>query len=253
VASALERKIPASLMTLMREGFRVDRCFCYPLLLKNQVEGLFIFWGLDEKQLPPTFGAEFLLFQLCYQNVHYQKRVESLEITDPITELYNRNYFFKRLEEEIARARRLTKAVSVIKISVDHFEKLEMNLGMSNRDLILRSIALLVKKTSRTNDFACRTSEDEISLILPHCSRKGAAMRAERLRRAIENHSFAINGVHVTVSSGVSEYPTLSKSAEDLDVSSSEALQFIAGRGGNKVCLYKPGEDFKPDFDVPLT
>jgi PleD family two-component response regulator len=71
------------------------------------------------------------------------------------------------------------------------------------------------------------------------------------LRRTIENHSFSMSGQKITVSCGVSEYPTLSSSAADLEASASQALQFIIEKGGNKVCLYKPIQDFKPDFEVP--
>lgn len=248
---AIERKIPTSLQKLMSEGFGVSKSFSLPLSLKNNIEGLFVFWGIEQQNLSPSTWPEFLIFQLTYQNAHYIKRNESLEVLDPVTDLYNRDYFYKKLEEEISRSRRLSRAVSIIKISVDRYSELEKELGSTNRDLIFRSIATLVKKTSRINDHSCRTGDEEIALILPHCTRMGAALRAERLRKAIESHSFAMNGIHVTVSLGVSEYPTLARFADELDQSSTQALVFISHRGGNKVCLYKPKEDFKPDFEVP--
>jgi diguanylate cyclase (GGDEF)-like protein len=157
----------------------------------------------------------------------------------------------RKLEEEIARARRLENAVSVVRISVDHLNEIEQSFGRSNRDVILRTIASIAKKTSRVNDIACRTEDNEFYLIIPHCARKGAALRAERLRRIIEGHAFAINDLKVTISCGVSEYPSLSKGASDLEASASQALEFISNRGGNKVCLFKPKQEFKPDFEVP--
>lgn len=249
----LQRTLPGSLSQLMDEGFGVDACISFPLMLRQQVEGIFVLWGIDEAELSPSLWQEFQVFQLCYQNAHYLRKSESLDILDPVTDLFNHAYFYKKLEEEIARARRLAQAVALVKLSLDSFDELESKLGVSNRDLILRSIAALIKKTSRVNDFACRTGEDEITLLLPHCSRKGAALRGERLRRAIESHSFAINGVHVTVSCGVSEYPTLARSGDELDKTTTQALDFIRSRGGNKVCLFRPAEDFKPDFEVPVT
>lgn len=248
---AFERRIPGSLQKLMSEGFGVQNCFAWPLSLKNQMEGLFVFWGFEHSGLTTASWSEFLIFQMTYQNAHYMKRNESLEIQDPVTDLYNRDYFYKKLEEEISRSRRLSRAVSIVKISIDRYAELEKELGAANRDLILRSIATLVKKTSRINDHSCRTADDEIAMILPHCTRMGAALRAERLRKAIESHSFAMNGIHVTVSLGVSEYPTLARFADELDQSSTQALIFIRSRGGNKVCLFKPKEEFKPDFEVP--
>ncbi len=246
-----ERRLPGSLVQLMREGFGVQDYFTLPLLLQNQVEGIFVFWGIEESKLSSVTWPEFLIFQMIYQNSHYAKRNEALETEDPVTQLFNRAYFHRMLEEEISRSRRLTKAVSIVKIAIDRFAEIEKDFGPANRDLILRSVATLVKKTSRIYDHTCRTGDAEIAMILPHCTRIGAALRAERLRKAIESHSFAINGVHVTVTLGVSEYPTLARYADELDQSSSQALEFMKTRGGNKVCMYKPREDFKPDFEVP--
>jgi GGDEF domain-containing protein len=67
----------------------------------------------------------------------------------------------------------------------------------------------------------------------------------------IEGHAFAISDLKITISCGVSEYPSLSTGATDLETSAGKALEFITSRGGNKVCLFKPVTEFKPDFEVP--
>ncbi|MEZ0391882.1 MAG: GGDEF domain-containing protein [Pseudobdellovibrionaceae bacterium] len=243
-------EVPRALQELMNEGLKVRQYFSKPVPVHQALDGLFIFWGNLDFHFQ-QIENDFLVFQLLYQQAHLIKRSEALDIFDSVTELYNRNYFLKKIEEEIARSRRLEKAVSVIRLSIDHLAEMEQSFGRSNRDLILRTIASIVKKTSRVNDMACRTEDNEFSLILPHCARKGAALRAERLRRIIEGHTFAINDLKVTISCGVSEYPSLSTGASDLEVSASKALEFIASRGGNKVCLFKPVHEFKPDFVVP--
>lgn len=241
------REVPPSLQQVLKEAFRLESPVFIPLQLRNGLEGVYVFWNLSWNS---SDEAEFRIFELYYQNFHVSKRIENLDILDPVTELNTRDFFEKRLHEEVSRSRRLSKPVSLLRLSVDHFAELEKKIGKAQRDLILRSIALLVRKTSRVNDYACRTADNELSFILPHSSHKGAALRAERLRKAIENHSFSVNGIHVNVSIGVSEYPTLSATADDLDMTSSEALRFISEKGGNKVCLYQPKEGFKPDFEV---
>ena len=243
-------KLPKALVELMTEGLRVHDYLFRPLKIHRGLDGLFIFWaekGLSES----VIENEFLIFQMLYQNAHLAKRFESLDIMDSVTELFNRNYFLQKLEEEIHRAKRLSRAVSLVTLSIDHLTEIESSFGRNNRDLILRTIASIIKKTSRVNDLSCRTEDNEFSLILPHCSRKGAALRAERLRRIIEGHAFAITDLKITISCGVSEYPTLSLGASDLEVSAGQALEFILARGGNKVCLFKPTQEFKPDFEVP--
>jgi diguanylate cyclase (GGDEF)-like protein len=243
-------RLPASLTELMSEGLKVPRYYSQPVPVHRGLDGLLVFWG-DADFHYRDIENDFLIFHMLYQQAHLIKRNEGFDIYDPVTELYNRNFFLKKMDEEIARARRLEKAVSVVRLSVDHLTEMDQSFGRNNRDLILRTIGSIIKKTSRVNDFSCRTEDNEFSLILPHCARKGAALRAERLRRIIEGHTFAINDLKITVSCGVSEYPTLSTGASDLEVSAGKALEFIVSRGGNKVCLFKPVQEFKPDFEVP--
>jgi GGDEF domain-containing protein len=88
-------------------------------------------------------------------------------------------------------------------------------------------------------------------MVLPHCSKKGAALRAERVRRVIEGSSFLDKGMKVSISLGVSEYPSLCDSAKTLDETAAKALAHIADKGGNKICLYKAPESHKPEFEVP--
>lgn len=246
-ATLQARNLPASFSKLVKEAFQIEAYSVFPLFGGPQVEGVFVFWGID---LTEGDLGEFLLFQLCYQNVQLRIKLESGEIVDPVTELHNKKFFMQRIDEEISRSRRLSKPVSIVRLGLDTKIISEQSSEAVQRNLVLRSIALLVKKTSRVNDFTCRTGDSEISLILPHCSRKGAAIRAERLRRAIESHSIMISGTQVTVSSGISEYPSLCSTAQELDQSASQALEFISSHGGNKVCLYKPKDNFKPDFEV---
>ncbi|MGZ5279108.1 MAG: GGDEF domain-containing protein, partial [Pseudobdellovibrionaceae bacterium] len=243
-------QLPQAVNELMHEGLKVPKFFFKPVMVHRGLDGLLVFWKNDSFDMREIENS-FLIFHLLYQQAHLIKRNEGFDIYDPITELYNRTFFIKKLEEEIARARRIEKAISVVRMSIDHFVEIEQSFGRSNRDLILRTIASIVKKTSRVNDMTCRTEDNEISLILPHCARKGAALRAERLRRIIEGHSFGVNDLKITISCGVSEYPSLSSGASDLEASASKALEFIVSRGGNKVCLFKPIEEFKPDFEVP--
>lgn len=241
---------PNSLLDLLRKNFHAQSVESLSLRVNKQLEGIFLIWSDQEVNLSADIQEEFFIFQLAYQKFHFLKKLENLETTDSATELFNSTFYSKKIEEEVSRAKRLSLPVSIVKISVDNISQIEKQIGVFNRDLILKSIALLVKKTSRANDFACRTDQNEMTMIMPHASKKGAALRSERLRRTIESHSFALNGLHVTVSMGVSEYPSLCNSSQELDSSARHALSIISGKGGNKVCIYTPRENFKPEFKV---
>lgn len=242
---------PKQLLHLMQQGLGIQHFVGQVLIVNENIEAMFVFWLKSDQINMNQIKNEFSVFQLLYTNHSLQRKLAETDLRDPVTELEGRDFYFKKMNEEIARSRRLQKAVSILKVSIDHNEEIEQSFGVGHYNAVLRSIATLVKRTSRVNDFVCRTDENEISVVLPHCARKGAAIRAERVRRMIENHSFNLSGHRVTVSCGISEYPTLCGSAEDLEKTAQQAVQFIQEKGGNKVCLYRAVQDFRPDFDVP--
>lgn len=243
--------LPARFNEMLSEAFQFTPPKAVPLYSHNQLDGVFVYSGslADSQQM--RFTEEFSLFSLCYTNFVLEKRVDSLEVQDFVTELFNRNYYLKALEEEFHRSRRQKVPVSVVKIAIDNYYELESSLGELARDELLKSTATIALKTSRTNDLTCRTGANEIALLLPNCSKKGAALRAERLRRIIEGASFLDKGMHLTVSMGVSEFPSLCDSPRELDETASKALHYIAEKGGNKICLFKALENHKPEFEIP--
>lgn len=243
--------IPQRFSAMLVEAFHLNPPKALPLYAHNNLEGLFVYSGnLDSKSMA-HLTEEFGLFNLCYSHLVLEKKVDSLEVQDFVTELYNRNYYAKILEDEVSRGRRLKQPLSVVKISMDDLYEIESSLGEAVKDELLKSLANVIAKTSRTNDVSCRTAANEMAIVLPHCSKKGAALRAERLRRIVEGTSFLDNGMKISISLGVSEYPSLCDSAKALDETASKALMHIADKGGNKICLYKAPDSHKPDFEVP--
>lgn len=242
--------LPPRFTEMLVDAFHFNPPKALPLYAQNSLEGVFVYPGnIDSDQLA-VINEEFTLLSLCYSNFVLEKKVDLLEVQDFVTELFNRNYYYKVLGDEVSRARRLKQAVSVVKVSVDDFYEIESSLGEAVRDELLKSIATVISKTSRTTDIVCRTALNEITMILSHCAKKGAALRAERVRRIIEGTSFLDNGMKVSVSMGVSEYPSLCDSAKTLDESANKALLHIADKGGNKICLFKASESHHPEFEV---
>lgn len=242
--------LPGRFANMLVEAFQFNPPKVLPLYAHNNLEGVFVYSGAATPADTAFLSEEFALMSLCYVNFVLEKKVDALEVQDFVTELFNRNYYQKVVEEEVSRSRRLKQAVSVVKVSLDDIYEIESSLGDAVKDELLKSVATIITKTSRTNDITCRTGANEIAMILPHCSKKGAALRAERLRRIIEGTSFMDNGMKVSVSLGVSEYPSLCDSARTLDETATKALLHIVDKGGNKICLYKAPDSHRPEFEV---
>lgn len=243
-------KIPLSLENVLVQGFHFDQAKVLPLYVQDMLEGIVAYSGSVSEKDSHFLGECFSLFSLAYSHFYLEKKVSVLEVQDFVTSLYNRSYYVRRLNDEIRRALRTRRPVSVVKLSIDHLFDIEQSLGEPARDHLLKSVASLVATSSRAHDLCARTSINEIAMILPDCPMKKAAIRAERVRRAIENANWLENGLKMTVSLGLSEFPSLASDAVSLDGSSSKALSHILDKGGNKLCQFKAPKNFRPEFVV---
>lgn len=242
--------VPPSLAQTVKKAFGFETCRLLPLFVHGQMEGLVATPAQIEAAKKAQIDDEFAVFSLSYSNLAMEKRLDVLEIMDPVMGLFNREYGQQKLREEWNRARRISQPLSVVKVALDDFYELEQTLGEATRDQLLANVAQLVQKTSRTNDNSFRSGTNEITMILPHCNRQGAMIRAERLRRIIESSQMLENGLKVSVSLGISEYPSLCSNAQDLELTAAKALTHILEKGGNRLCLFKAPATHKPDFEV---
>jgi diguanylate cyclase (GGDEF)-like protein len=244
--------LPPMMLEMLKKVFNLEHPKVLPLFVQNALEGVVVYKSNLGKAENLRVGEEFSLFSMCYSYFALEKKVEALDVQDFTTELYNQRYYAEKLNEEWERARRTKLPVSVLKISIDDFFEIEQTLGLNVRDGILKTVSDFVRKTIRANDVACRTQMNEIAVILPQSPKKGAALLGERLRRIVESSSVVDSGVKVSISVGVSEYPSLADSVPSLDETSTKALNHIMEKGGNRICLYKAPGDFTPEFTVPV-
>ena len=237
---------PESFLTYVKSKWEVDTIKILPLLLKGEVEGLII----TPQDIGPEAAEDFSLMSLVYNLMALEAQPKNLDVEDTLTGFYNQLFYKRILEKEIDRSKRSFAPISVVKVAVDIFKEIEVSQGRLFCDEIIKKVAEVIKKTSRMPDFACRTDDNEFSIVLVNCNRKGAALRAERLRQQLKTESFSKTGFTVTVSQGISEYPSLTKTAEALTDSAKKALEFISTKGGDKICVFKAAQDHKPDFQV---
>lgn len=237
---------PLSLTYYLKSKLEVEAVKILPLVIKNEVEGILV----TTQDIPAEVAEDFSLMTLNYALMSLEAQPQFLDVEDTLTGFYNQLFYKRILEKEIDRSKRTFAPLAVIKVAVDSFKELEISQGRGFCDEVLKKVADVIKKTSRVPDYACRTGENEFSVILTNCNRKGAALRSERLRQLLKLESFSKAGLVITVSQGISEYPTLTKTAENLDVSARKALDFILTKGGDKICIFKAPNDHKPDFQV---
>lgn len=238
--------LPESLSNYLTQKFGVERVKFLPLMLRDSLDGILI----SPQDISAEVAEDFSLMSLIYTNLAYESQPKYLDVEDSLTGFYNELFYKRILDKEIDRSKRSLSPLSIIKVRIDRLVEIESSYGKPVADEIIKKVAEQIKITSRLPDYVCRTGENEFSLVLINCHRKGAAIRAERLRKALNNESYTKSGLKITVSQGISEYPTLTSSLEELNSSALRALNFIATKGGDKICIYKAHEQHRPDFTV---
>jgi len=133
----------------------------------------------------------------------------TLATIDSLTGLHLRDYFFRRFEEEHARAKRYAGAFSILMLDLDGFKEINDRQGHLAGDRYLRALGAAIKVRMRGADLACRYGGDEFCILLPETDLAGARPIAERLRLALARLVVDVEGspLRTTVSIGIASYP----------------------------------------------
>jgi len=147
-----------------------------------------------------SLEKEMILRDLENSNQKLYKKA----ITDPLTNLYNRDYMSEFLTKKIKEAKRYKFPLSVAMIDIDFFKKINDTYGHLLGDCILKELSNLLQKTFRDSDLVCRYGGEEFFIILPFADIKNGCKKLESFRKEIENNSFCQKQhIKFTISIGV--------------------------------------------------
>lgn len=166
------------------------------------------------------------------------REVELSGFRDPGTGLYIWRSFQERLREEVARARRYKRPLSVIYLDIDNFNDINETYGYLAGDQVIGTVAGLLRQDgerNRESDVAARMGGQEFALLLPETDKAGARIKAERLRQALADSPFG--GLAVTASFGVASYPTDAGGPVELLGAAMSAQSEAKAAGKNRVQL----------------
>jgi diguanylate cyclase (GGDEF)-like protein len=156
-------------------------------------------------------------------------------ITDPLTRLYNYGFFRERLEIELERAGHTGDLVSLAMFDIDHFKNYNDLHGHQEGNVVLQSVAGILRDTGRRGDIVARYGGEEFVALLYGASREEAERFAESARRGIERFNFPMGETQplgrVTLSAGVATFPSDAAGDEAL-IRAADARLYRAKEGG---------------------
>ena len=158
--------------------------------------------------------------------------------TDALTSLYNRRYLEKYLTDEIRRASRYNRQISIAMIDIDDFKKFNDTFGHPAGDKLLRDIALLLKTHTRGTDKIFRYGGEEFLIVQPETDKASSLTVAEKIRKLIEAHTFMFphrQPSSVTLSIGIAAFPDDGKTIEDIIKIADDMLYKAKSGGKNRV------------------
>ncbi len=190
------------------------------------------FSNLEVKQIDNLIGC---LGYPLRNALRYREALRSAH-TDPLTQVNNRVAMDDCMRREWELARRHKTPLSLMLIDIDHFKSFNDRYGHSYGDQILKSVAQTIRESIRASDLIFRYGGEEFVIILSNTEITGAALMAERLRRAIENMRLNAEAetVRVTASFGVTSLNSAT-SARDLLTHADQAMYQAKQNGRNQV------------------
>ena len=161
-----------------------------------------------------------------------------LAVTDGLTQIYNHRYFQEQMIININNFKRYGQVFSIIILDIDFFKKFNDTYGHQSGDCVLKQVASILKKNSRTSDIVCRYGGEEMTIILTNTNKKDAEITANKICQAIRNNKFTLaNGekVKVTVSVGVATVGENGQTPQEIIEYSDKCLYKAKETGRNKV------------------
>jgi diguanylate cyclase (GGDEF)-like protein len=163
--------------------------------------------------------------------------LEIMATTDSLTGALNRRRFLELAEDELERAHRYHRPLSIVAVDLDHFKEVNDRLGHAAGDDVLAAFARTLREQTRRQDIVGRLGGEEFAVIVPEASLAEATELAERIRAHLSTTLVLTGGVALTVTAslGVTEVISTDQSAGSVLQRADEALYRAKRHGRNRV------------------
>ncbi len=142
------------------------------------------------------------------------KHLESLSVTDELTQLLNRRGFLQQFQYSLSISRRSNTGGSLMVLDLDKFKQINDTYGHSAGDDVLQNVGFSISKVVRESDIVGRIGGDEFSILMPGASPVTVMKRISQIHSAISDIKFPWNYKNITIRGSIGRYDYQSQENE---------------------------------------
>lgn len=185
-----------------------------------------------------------------------EEKIQLLATQDTQTGLFNRRYLMERLSEVTSDKDINHNNYALHYIQIDGFQKVRSAVGVVNSDNLINEIANILRAMLEESDLLSRFGDHTFVILSKKSKLLEAEPFAERIRLAIENHAFQLEGIGIqpTCSIGISYLGSGNTLGQELINQAYNACEAARGEGGNIFLSYDDEEmqqRYGSDTDEP--
>jgi len=243
----VQNALPGNLHGILPDSRAV---LCIPITYGENLLGVLNVESRNENAFSPQdvliLNTLADLLATALHNAFVFQKLQQQSITDGLTGIKTRRFFWEALSAEWKRASRSGRPFSVVLIDLDKFKEVNDSMGHFEGDLVLARVGRLLEQKSRQSNVVARYGGDEFIVLMPETGSEQAQVLAERLRQWLANDPMLAEH-HITGSFGVASFPNHGFSIEDI-IRVADAGMYVSKRsGGNLVSTaqeFVEGQDF---------
>ena len=166
-------------------------------------------------------------------NARLVRRLEEQATTDGLTGVLNKRAMLDAARDRIASAKRFGRRLSVLVTDIDHFKKVNDTYGHDLGDVVIKELAQIHVRATRTTDAVARFGGEEFVVICEETDERGALQLAERIRAELAKKAFQAGRetFQCTCSVGIATFPEAGSGWDQLFKAADAAL-YTSKRGG---------------------
>lgn len=225
-------------------NIQIGSVIAMPLKVNNEVEAVLEIANQADRPMFTQDDLEAITVIANFASTQLDNaRLFLWAIHDSLTGLYNNQYFYKELAEEIEKSKRYGRVFSLVMFDIDNFKHINDNYGHSSGDRALQVLSDCIRKTIRKEvDIAARYGGDEFVIVLSNTRAEDALRVSERLLNLVRSHRIPTSDArefHFTLSMGITEFPRDGEESYYLFNRADEALYTSKRNGKNTITIYE--------------